>query len=132
MQLTVDASLVFYDLAKVKKRSIEDVEKYVVERLAASAKKSAELDPSAFCPDWRRRVTGTLPMRVTCYWRSKAVPKKRARSISLPPGLEAYYREHWQKMGMSKRPVPRGKIRIIYVLCEAKRPLSRRVARSRD
>ncbi len=44
---------------------------------------------------------------------------------SLPEQLEGYYEDHWRRMGMTARPLPRAKVRIIYVLCEMQRPVSR-------
>jgi hypothetical protein len=43
----------------------------------------------------------------------------------LPSGLESYYEDHWRHMGMTARPLPRVKLRIVYVLCEAGKPVSR-------
>lgn len=45
----------------------------------------------------------------------------------LPIGLQGYYQDHWLHMGMKAKPLPRVKIRIIYVLCEARLPVSRRL-----
>ncbi len=45
---------------------------------------------------------------------------------SLPQGLENYYESHWQRMGMTAEPLPRVKIKIVYVLCEAREAVSRR------
>lgn len=42
----------------------------------------------------------------------------------LPIGLEGYYESHWQSMGMMERPLPKSKIKIIYVLVEVGRPVS--------
>lgn len=44
---------------------------------------------------------------------------------TLPRGLEAYYEDHWRRMGMSRRPLPRPRIQILFVLCELRRPASR-------
>jgi hypothetical protein len=46
---------------------------------------------------------------------------------SLPHGLEKYYEDHWRHMGMKTKPVPRVKLRIIYILCEVQQPVSRRL-----
>jgi hypothetical protein len=43
----------------------------------------------------------------------------------LPRGLEGYYDSHWVHMGMMAKPLPRTKIRIVYVLCEARQPVTR-------
>lgn len=46
---------------------------------------------------------------------------------SLPQGLREYYRRHWLIMGMNADPLPVEKIHIIYVLSEAREPVSRRL-----
>lgn len=50
---------------------------------------------------------------------------KNLQIDKLPQGLEGYYRSHWIHMGMAAKPLPREKIRIVYVLCEARQPVSR-------
>ncbi len=35
----------------------------------------------------------------------------------LPEGLEGYYESHWQIMGMTTKPLPKNKIKIVYVMC---------------
>jgi hypothetical protein len=45
----------------------------------------------------------------------------------LPTGLTGYYEDHWERMGMKDRPLPRTKIRIIYIMCEVGRPVSRKL-----
>lgn len=42
----------------------------------------------------------------------------------LPTGLEGYYNDHWYRMGMIADPLPRVKLRIVYVICEARQPIS--------
>ncbi len=46
---------------------------------------------------------------------------------SLPQGLRQYYQKHWLIMGMNADPLPVEKIFIIYVLSEAREPISRRL-----
>lgn len=43
---------------------------------------------------------------------------------NLPQGLQQYYYQHWQRMGMTAKPLPRTKIKIVYVLAEARKPVS--------
>jgi hypothetical protein len=45
----------------------------------------------------------------------------------LPSGLQNYYEDHWRRMGMTATPLPRTRIRIIYILCEARQPISRQL-----
>ncbi len=42
----------------------------------------------------------------------------------LPEGLQAYYYSHWQLMGMTSRPLPKDKIKIVYTICALRRPVS--------
>jgi hypothetical protein len=41
----------------------------------------------------------------------------------LPDGLEAYYEDHWEAMGMANGARSRTRLRIVYVLCEARAPI---------
>ncbi|AMW26802.1 ATP-binding protein [Arthrospira platensis] len=43
---------------------------------------------------------------------------------NLPRGLEKYYEQHWQRMGMVTRPLPRTKLKIIYLLSKTRKPVS--------
>jgi hypothetical protein len=45
----------------------------------------------------------------------------------LPTGLTGYYEDHWLRMGMQAKPLPRVKIRIVYVMCEVRQPVSRKL-----
>ncbi|WP_033294533.1 ATP-binding protein [Amycolatopsis jejuensis] len=45
----------------------------------------------------------------------------------LPVGLVGYYEDHWVRMGMAVKPLPRVKLRLIYLLGEARKPISRRL-----
>jgi hypothetical protein len=42
----------------------------------------------------------------------------------LPAGLQGYYESHWRIMGMTNKPLPKDKIKIIYVICFAKSAIS--------
>lgn len=43
----------------------------------------------------------------------------------LPTGLQNYYEDHWRRMGMMAKPLPERKVKIIYILSEVHRPVSR-------
>ncbi|BAZ24947.1 hypothetical protein NIES4073_58480 [Kalymmatonema gypsitolerans NIES-4073] len=45
----------------------------------------------------------------------------------LPVGLQGYYENHWQLMGMTTKPLPKNKIKIVYVMCALRRAASREV-----
>jgi len=42
----------------------------------------------------------------------------------LPEGLNEYYRNHWEVMGMTTKPLPRIKLNVIYILSEILSPAS--------
>jgi hypothetical protein len=44
---------------------------------------------------------------------------------SIPKGLKNYYEDHWRRMGMMEKPLPKTKIKIVYILCEVVKPVSR-------
>ncbi|MEZ2269845.1 MAG: AAA family ATPase [Microcoleus sp.] len=44
---------------------------------------------------------------------------------NLPKGLEGYYEDHWRRMGMTAKPLPRTKLKIVYILGEICQPVSR-------
>ncbi|NEO65215.1 MAG: ATP-binding protein, partial [Moorea sp. SIO4G2] len=46
---------------------------------------------------------------------------------SLPTGLQGYYENHWVRMGMTAKPLPRTKLKIVYVLGETHQPVSLRL-----
>jgi len=43
-----------------------------------------------------------------------------------PQGLQGYYDFHWRRMGMTAKPLPVEKIKIVYILGEVREPVSRR------
>ncbi len=45
----------------------------------------------------------------------------------LPVGLQGYYENHWHLMGMTSKPLPRNKIKIVYVMCALRSAASREV-----
>ncbi|BAY20480.1 hypothetical protein NIES2100_02220 [Calothrix sp. NIES-2100] len=45
----------------------------------------------------------------------------------LPIGLQGYYENHWQIMGMTTKPLPKDKIKIVYVMCALRSAASRGV-----
>lgn len=45
----------------------------------------------------------------------------------LPQGLEKYYEDHWQRMGMNAEPPPETKLKIVYIMGETRQPVSRKL-----
>jgi len=50
-----------------------------------------------------------------------------AHISELPVGLQNYYQDHWRRMGMTEPPLPKERIKVVYVLAEAGQPVSRRM-----
>ena len=46
---------------------------------------------------------------------------------SLPKGLQGYYEDHWVRMGMTAKPLPRTKLKIVYIFSEMLEPMSSRL-----
>jgi hypothetical protein len=47
------------------------------------------------------------------------------RLDNVPTGLKGYYETHWALMGMQTKPLPKAKIKIVYILAEIRQPVSR-------
>lgn len=45
----------------------------------------------------------------------------------LPVGLQNYYEDHWRRMGMMESPPPKVKLKIVYILCEVVKSVSRQL-----
>lgn len=45
----------------------------------------------------------------------------------LPIGLQGYYENHWEIMGMTAKPLPKNKIKIVYIMCALRSAASREV-----
>ncbi|MEA5499854.1 AAA family ATPase [Limnoraphis robusta Tam1] len=46
---------------------------------------------------------------------------------NLPQGLTSYYEDHWRRMGMQDKPLPKLKIKIVYILGVLRKPVSRQL-----
>ncbi len=46
---------------------------------------------------------------------------------NLPQGLTSYYEDHWRRMGMQDKPLPKLKIKIVYILSVLHKPRSRQL-----
>lgn len=56
------------------------------------------------------------------------IANKKYEDFSLkdvPIGLKGYYESHWTLMGMRANPLPKVKIKIVYILAEIRHPVSR-------
>jgi hypothetical protein len=49
---------------------------------------------------------------------------KAANIEQVPTGLQMFYEDHWRRMGMAIRPLPRIKLEVLYVLSQIHQPIS--------
>lgn len=123
---TTHAPIELYELNAHQSETIEDIRAYL--RLAAardgirswmSASQTPQIAFIGYLTDKSRGnfmyLRYVLP----------EIEQGRYDLDTLPVGLEHYYEDHWRRMGMTVKPLPRAKIRIIYTLCELRQPASR-------
>lgn len=118
-----------FDLGDHREQSRRDVEEYLrraVPRLGLAPWIEAQgLEVAGF--------TAALATRSQCnfMYLHHVLPEiasgayASADLTALPVGLQGYYEDHWSRMGMQTPPLPRKKIRIVYVMAELARPVSR-------
>jgi TIR domain len=131
LPFTVHAPQELYDLLEHREETDRDVRTYV-ERAAARAGVRSwvdrrGLDPAAFVSELVGHSEGNFIYLRYILPEIEAGRYDDLDVEALPRGLEGYYEDHWRRMGMTARPLPRSKIRIVYVLSELRRPLSRRL-----
>jgi hypothetical protein len=127
LSLQIDAPLTLFDLSEHREQSLVDARTYL--RRASDRPDLAErlrvqrVDPETFVANTAERSEGNF-----MYLRHIVAEIERGtygglELSKLPIGLQAYYRDHWQRMGMNSKPLPRTKIEIVYVLVELLLPV---------
>jgi hypothetical protein len=118
VSLMIDTPLDTFDLDVEKERNIRDIERYIAQR---SKLGSADISKLA------QKSEGNFAYARFVVLAIEAGTRKTADIDDLPPGLDRYYADHFKRMGMDAKPAPRAKLRIIYLLSEAMRPISRQL-----
>jgi hypothetical protein len=129
--LVTQAPVSVFDLTSYPAENRADVETYIHNALARPAlsrwvtghgytesgfvDKLAELSESNFM-----YLHHVLPEIEGGVYRDLSIDK-------LPTGLVGYYEDHWRHMGMTAKPPPRVKLRLIYIICEVRKPVSRQL-----
>ena len=128
LPLVVNKQQIF-DLMQYQAQSLEDVQTYIRQRVSESSALQAWISSRNLTVEEFVATLGEKSDRNFMYLRY-VLPEiecgaYQSLSIeSLPKGLEQYYYQHWQHMGMTAKPLPRDKIKIVYVLAEALQPVS--------
>jgi TIR domain/AAA ATPase domain len=132
LSFTTEAPQELLDLMQYQDEGLEDAKTYI-RKLAKAHPKLAdwiaaqELELDAFVDRLAELSEGNfMYLRYVIPDIEKGV-YERLEIDRLPIGLGGYYEDHWERMGMTAKPLPRTKIRIVYVLAEARRTVSRRL-----
>ena len=127
--LVVNKSRIF-DLMQYQAQSLEDVRTYIRQRISESPALQEWVSSRGLREEEFVTTLGEKSDRNFMYLRY-VLPEIECGAYqdlnkieNLPQGLEQYYYQHWQHMGMTAKPLPRIKIKIVYVLAEALKPVS--------
>jgi hypothetical protein len=125
--LSADVSIERFDLDAHPTESRRDVCEYIRRASARSPLRerieASGLDAEAFVDDLATRSQNNF-MYLRHVLPSLAHGADALSLDALPIGLAGYYERHWERMGMCAAPLPRTRIRVLYVLAEMPRPLS--------
>jgi hypothetical protein len=130
LPLTVNTPPHRFDLMQHQEQSLQDIQTYIRGEVKKSSKLQAWIDEKGLTVE--EFITQLANKSENNFMYLKFVlhdikgNKYRDLSIeNLPQGLEAYYEDHWRRMGMTDKERKRTKIKIVYVLAELREPVSR-------
>ncbi|WP_205748620.1 MULTISPECIES: ATP-binding protein [Nostocales] len=134
LTLSPDTKYVELDLRQYQDNSKDDIKAYILEFMALP-KYQPRLD------NWINKQNGLSKVQFIDTIAAKSENNfmylryvleaiadgvyKDEKLEELPAGLQGYYESHWRIMGMTKKPLPKDKIKIIYVMCALKSAVSR-------
>lgn len=136
LNLSPSVSYQELDLRKYVKKSIDDVNEYIwqllnsgkyqqglqewIEKQINQSKADFVKTISAKSENNFMYLRCVLPAIAEGFYNDKPLDE-------LPVGLQGYYESHWRLMGMTHKPLPKNKIKIIYVMCALSSAASREV-----
>jgi hypothetical protein len=116
------------DLMQYRAESLEDVKTYI-RRATERPKLAAWIDEQGLTTE--EFITALADKSESNFMYLRYVLPDIEQSVyqdlsieNLPSGLKGYYEDHWRRMGMTAKPLPRTKIRIVYILAEVRQPVS--------
>lgn len=129
LNLNIKCKQKFFKVDHSSEENIEDIEKHLVANVTnnkiRSYIKKYELDKVSFIKMMSDRSKGNFMYLYYVLHEIKDGCYKDMNPDRLPQGLENYYKDHWCRMGMTAKPLPTAKIKIMYVLCEVLRYVPR-------
>jgi hypothetical protein len=120
------------DLSLYREECMKDVRRYItlqveVRKTLAAWIEAHQSTRAAFVENLAQKSNGNF---MYLRYVLPDIERNRYDALSfdkLPSGLEDYYEDHWRRMGMTAKPSPREKIRIVYLLSTVQRPVSRKL-----
>jgi hypothetical protein len=132
LALTVNTPPHRFDLMQYQAESLQDIQTYIRGEIKKSSQLRAWIDEKGLTVE--EFITQLANKSENNFMYLKYVlpdiknGKYKDLSIeSLPQGLQAYYGDHWRRMGMMSEPLPMHKVAIVYFLAELREPVSRRM-----
>jgi hypothetical protein len=132
LALTVNTPPHRFDLMQYQEQSLQDIQAYIRGEIKKSSQLQAWIDEKGLTVE--EFITQLANKSENNFMYLKYVlpdiknGKYKDLSIeSLPQGLQAYYEDHWRRMGMISEPRPMEKVAIVYFLAELREPVSRRM-----
>jgi hypothetical protein len=132
LPLTVNTPPHRFDLMQHQEQSLQDIQTYIRGEIKKSSQLRAWIKEKGLTEE--EFVTQLANKSENNFMYLKYVlpdierGKYKDLSIdSLPQGLQAYYEDHWRRMGMTDKERKRTKIKIVYVLAELREPVSRKL-----
>ncbi|MGB7445023.1 MAG: ATP-binding protein [Coleofasciculaceae cyanobacterium] len=119
-----------FDLMQYKAESLQDLQRYIRQRVTDTRLLQEWIAQRGLSVDEFVTILAEKSDRNFMYLRyvlpeiANGAYQDLNKIENLPQGLEQYYYQHWQNMGMTAKPLPRDKIKIVYVLAEALEPVS--------
>lgn len=117
-----------FDLMQHPAESLEDVKSYIQKRTGTSGKLQEWVAGQGLPVEAFVTAVAEKSENNFMYLRYVLddIEKGAYRDLTLenlPKGLEQYYEHHWGRMGMMSKPLPRKKLKIIYLLSKTRQPV---------
>ncbi len=121
-----------FDLIAYREESLKDVQTYIGQRVANSQTlqkwiASKQLAEEEFIAQLAQKSDNNFMYLYYIIGDIQEGAYQDASIESLPQGLEGYYEEHWELMGLNAKPRSRNKFKIVSVLAQACQPISCRL-----
>ena len=134
VNLRIDCEQSTLYLQQDSKDNVADIRKFVEQSLdltgIQSYKSTQGIDDELFVEHLVRKSEGNFMYLRYVLPEIESGAYQDLALESIPVGLQSYYEDHWRRMGMTALPLPRAKIKIVYILVEIRRPVSRQLVSS--